>query len=284
MKTNKVRWIFLSLLIAFQTGCNRGGSTASVEGGGYGALATTCTSYSANAVYDPARATCVDPVTGQVFGPPTNSNYISFYSQAWDASDYTSFNAVYNYNYYAPRRNMTIVNATAYRNFLKNAMSVCDAGQSNYGTASCNAWVSGGLDLVFQSSVYNPNALVATFRSWPTQSSAIYGYSGSFPSVGQLLAQMFGFPVFSRVGAYRNPLALTMQVSPINNSQGFEARGYGDFYTNANTRLVQIQVAKGKLQDNTFEHQIAFEGQIFAKGHFKRCVQDDCGTRAFFGN
>lgn len=264
-------------------GCNRN-NTASVGDGGSGLVASGyCTGY-INSVYDPTRNVCIDPATGAVIGNAIQPNSISFYSQAWDGSQYSTFpQYIYGYAQYAPQRNMTITNTAVYREFLKKAMSVCDAGQTNYGTADCSAWVNGGFDIVFQVPTYTSNQMRITFRAWPQQ-NPYFTYTGSFPSAGQLLAAMFGFPVFSRVGAYRNPLTLELVVSPINNSQGFEARGYGDVYTLANRSLIQVQVATGKFESAAFNHQLAFEGQVFATGQFKRCVTFDCGTNNFFGN
>lgn len=272
--------IFISVL---QTACNRGGSSASV-GEGSGLVASGyCTGY-INSVYDPNRNACIDPNTGAVLGTAIYPNSIGFYSQSWDGNQYSSFSQyIYGYNNTGLQKNMTITNTSVFREFLKKAMSVCDAGQTNYGTSDCSAWINGGFDIVFQVPNLTSTTMRITFRAWPQQ-SPYYTYSGSFPSAGQLLASMFGFPVFSRTGAYRNPLTLDMVVSPINNSQGFEARGYGDAYTTANRSLIQVQVATGKYENTTFNHQISFEGQPFATGQFKRCVTIDCGTGSFFGN
>jgi hypothetical protein len=68
-----------------------------------------------------------------------------------------------------------------------------------------------------------------------------------------------------------------MTVSPTNNYQGFEARGAGDFYTNANRSLIQVQIAKGKLEDPRFDYRIAYRGEIIVTGTFVRCNSADCG-------
>ena len=274
---------FLVIASLGLTGCNRN-TTASV-GDGTSSLANSgyCSGY-INSVYDPVRNVCIDPSTGAIIGNAILPNSLSFYSQAWDGNQFSMFPQYINgYAQYAPQRNMTITNTTVFRAFLKKAMSVCDAGQSNYGTADCSSWINGGFDIVFQVPTLNASTMRITFRAWPQQ-NPYFTYTGSFPSAGQLLAAMFGFPVFSRVGVYRNPLTLDFTVNPINNSQGFEGRGYGDVYTLANRSLIQVQVANGKFENITFNHQIAFEGQIFATGQFKKCVSFDCGASNFFGN
>ncbi len=272
--------IFVALIFA---GCNRN-NTASVGDGSSGLVASGYCSGYINSVYDPSRNVCVDPNTGSIIGNAILPHSLSFYSQAWDGNQFSMFpQYIYGYAQYVPQRNMTITNTSVFRDFLKKAMSVCDAGQSNYGTADCSAWINGGFDIVFQVPTLNANTMRITFRSWPQQ-NPYFTYTGSFPSAGQLLAAMFGFPVFSRVGIYRNPLTLDFTVNPINNSKGFEGRGYGDVYTLANRSLIQVQVATGKFENTSFTHQIAFEGQVFATGQFKKCVTFDCGASDFFGN
>lgn len=179
-------------------------------------------------------------------------------------------------------RNLTITDGGLYQSFLGKAMGVCDREHSTGGTASCSSWAAGGLDLVLQSTNAQNNTMRITFRAWP-QTNQYYNYSYQLPSLGQFLAGMFGFPVFSNTGAMRNPLPLDLTVSVVNNNQGFEGRGYGDYYTAANRSLMQVIVNNGKLENTSFDYQFAFEGQVMATGKFVRCTQPDCGTVQLFG-
>ncbi|MGZ3749205.1 MAG: hypothetical protein ACXVB1_00840 [Pseudobdellovibrionaceae bacterium] len=160
--------------------------------------------------------------------------------------------------------------------FLKGAMGVCDRGYSDGGLAGCSAWAAGAFDIVMQTPNPQSNSVQVTFRASPRMNPyANYGYS--LPSAGQLAGALLGFPVVGNPGAIRNPLQLNMTVSVTNNYQGFEARGYGDFYTTANRSLIQIQIAQGKLQDPRFDYRIAYRGQIIVTGTFIRCNTADCG-------
>lgn len=281
--------LFLTATLGALSACNKSSDGTSSSSPAYTMDCSGYRYYNPNvaggystAVYDPNQNTCVDPTTGQVYGQPV-SNYLSFFSQNWDGSNYSSFQYVNSYVYYQPIKNMSVVNSATYQLFLKKAMGVCDQNQTSGGIASCSAWVNGGLDFVLQAGTTTTNAARLTMRSWPQQQSS-YSYSYSFPNAGQLLAAFFGFPIFYRTGAYLNPLSLDLTLSPINNSAGFEGRAYGDLNSLANRSLIQLQVATGKLDNTSFQYKLFFEGSEFARGSFQRCQTVDCGTMSFFGN
>lgn len=179
-------------------------------------------------------------------------------------------------------QNMTISNRNAYKQFLKDALGVCDRMQNTYGYASCDQWVGGGFDVVIQGSAATSNTLTAIFRVWPQPQSPYYSYSFQAPSFGEFIAGMFGFPVFSQTGAVRNPLVLNFPIKVSNNYQGFEARGNGDYYTTANRSLIQLISKTGKLTDNQIPMEIAFGnstlqvGTVFATGTMYRCHTAAC--------
>ena len=60
-------------------------------------------------------------------------------------------------------------------------------------------------------------------------------------------------------------------------STGFEARGYGDYWTGANTTLLSIQVPQGKIEDNQFNFNFLVAGQIAAQGTMSKCRTNNCG-------
>lgn len=162
---------------------------------------------------------------------------------------------------------------SGYATFLKNAMGVCDRSDISGGGAGCEAWVAGAFDIVMQAPTTQTGSIQVTFRAKPNQTNYWY----SIPSGGQLAGALLGFPVAGNPGAIRNPLQLNMALSVTNNYQGFEARGYGDFYTTANRSLIQIQVAQGKLEDPAFDYRIAYRGEVIITGRFIRCNTADCG-------
>lgn len=180
-------------------------------------------------------------------------------------------------------RNVSITNGPVYREFLKNALGVCDRATYSGGMASCDQWVNGGFDVVLQGQSASSNTLTAIFRVWPQPQNPYYTYTYQAPSFGNFLAGLFGFPVFEQSGAVRNPLIVNLTVSLTNNSQGFEARGYGDLYTTANRSLIQVLSSNSKLTDNTMGIQLAFPsggansvGTVFATGNFIRCQTASC--------
>lgn len=171
-----------------------------------------------------------------------------------------------NYQY----RNFTVKDSGAYSNFLKKAMGVCDRTQTTGGIYACSSWTSGYSQVVLQTQTGASNHLYATFSAYP-YSSSNYNWGVQLPSMGDFFLGLIGFPTLYDYGsAIKNPLTIDAVVSVINQNKGFEARGYGDFYTTANTSLIQIVIPVGKLEDAQFDYQLAFEGVVFATGRFVR--------------
>jgi len=154
---------------------------------------------------------------------------------------------------------MTIVNSGAYKEFLKQAMAVCDRQIWGWqaGLADCNNWVSGSFQVEFQiDSSLKP---MVTFTAYPAPNW--YSYTLSFGINGG--------------GAAFNPLVLNQSTfSLINNSKGFEIRTYGSYWNGGGLKLIQIQVLQGTLNDGYFTYDIYFPynnvATKIATGKFKR--------------
>lgn len=193
----------------------------------------------------------------------------------------------YSNGFYADNHSGTttlrVVNGAKMKQFFKMGMGVCDRAAYNYGQASCDSYVGGSMDVIIQFPSSTNSSLLATFIARPRYNP--YGnYSAQFPSgwgmLGIALGTMSGvyFPdPQTYTGAYRNPLQLEMVVSAINNSAGFEARGYGDYWTGANTTLLAIQVPQGKVEDNGFNFNFLVGGQTAAQGSMRKCSTMNCG-------
>jgi hypothetical protein len=173
-------------------------------------------------------------------------------------------------------RNFTITNGTAYKNFMKKALGVCDRTSNSGGIYSCDGWLNSYFRLIIQASSSVSTTLRSIVMVYPQVNdySGWYGYQ--LPDWNQFWMGLFGFPVPSNIGAVRNPLALDMTVSLINNSAGIEARSYGAYDTLANKSLIQIQAANGKILDSTLAVIMSFEGQQFASGTMYRCTYPNC--------
>mgnify|MGYP000004539376 CR=1 FL=1 len=177
---------------------------------------------------------CIDPAN-----LPILNGFFGFYAE----------------NYY--KNNLNISSSSTWRKFLKEAMGVCGQADHTGGVYACDYWSNSAIDLVIQGGSAS-NTLRAIFTAWPKTNSAFqYGYA--LPSIGDALKSFFGFPILTSYSAYRNPLILDMTVSPINDSKGFEARAYGDLYTQANRSLIQLQVAEGKFQDGYFNFRVGYQ-------------------------
>jgi hypothetical protein len=77
-------------------------------------------------------------------------------------------------------------------------------------------------------------------------------------------------------------MVLDMTIWPINNSQGFELRGYppaGAYYQGGNNLLFQFQVANGKLEDLAWDYKFIYNGEEAATGRMVRCSTPNCGVQ-----
>ncbi len=200
----------------------------------------------------------------------------------------TTTTPTYNYGngFYADNYSNTsvlrIVNATQMKEFFKMAMGVCDRAAYNYGQSACDAYVAGSMDIIIQFPNAQNSSLLATIIAQPKYNP--YGnYQATLPSGWGLLGLALGYTTGITLpdpkqytGAYRNPLQLEMAVSAINNSTGFEARGYGDYWTGYNRTLMAIQVPQGKMEDNSLNFNFQIQGQTAAQGTFSRCRTQNC--------
>lgn len=163
------------------------------------------------------------------------------------------------------RGGLSISNSSVYREFLKNVLQVCDQWSYSVGAQSCNTWDNGPIAVVYQATSGNQGTLHFVHygpTGWDTMFSGGFGFNtstGSFPH-----------------------LAVQMAVSPINNNLGFEARGYGSYYTMGGTQLIQFIVENGKIQDGYYNYKIALGsrqtgvGTVFFEGQMIRCQTPGC--------
>jgi hypothetical protein len=172
-------------------------------------------------------------------------------------------------------RNINVTNGNAYKNFIKKALGTCDRAANSGGIYGCDSWLNSYFRLIIQAQSTISTQLRSVFMVYPqTNTSGWYGYQ--LPSWDQFFMGLMGFPIPQQIGAVRNPLAVDMTVSLINNSQGIEARSYGSYDTLANKSLIQIQIPSGKILDQTLAVSLSFEGQQFASGTLYRCSYPNC--------
>jgi hypothetical protein len=172
-------------------------------------------------------------------------------------------------------------------NVLKYAMRTCDRGAYNGGTSACQSWLSGPNDIMIFANGSQASAVQMVIRSMPdTSCQSPYScstYWYSLPNFTQFILGMFGFNSFNNSNIY-NPMILNMTIWPVNDSKGFELRGYapgGDLAYGSGNLLFQFQVANGKLEDAGWDYQLVFNGEVAATGHMVRCQQANCGVQGF---
>ena len=183
---------------------------------------------------------------------------------------------------YSNTSSLRVVNGPLMKTFFKQAMGVCDRAAYNYGQASCDSYLAGKMDVIIQFPNAQSNTLTATIIAQP-QVNQYANYQATLPSGMGLLGIALGYATGIYLpdpqqynGAYKNPLQLNLTVSAINNSTGFEARGYGDDWTGYYTTLLAIQVPTGKVEDQTLNFNFNIQGQTAAQGTFSRCRTQNC--------
>lgn len=200
--------------------------------------------------------------------------------------------AYYADNWSNSQSTFTVTNQTAFREFLRTSMGVCNRVENSGGTANCDAWVNGGFDMVLNVADVSTNKLAMTFRAWP-QMNANYTYWYQLPpsTISGWAGAFLGVPPQATAGAYYNPLALgDFSISAVNNSAGFEARSYGPLYGFGNRSLIQVRVDNGHLGEAYFSYKLGYPNCVqdsthkcsnpqnvwFATGTFKRCETASC--------
>lgn len=187
-----------------------------------------------------------------------------------------------NYSGYA---SLTITNVNKMKELYKLGMGVCDRAANNYGLANCDSYIQGQTDIILQFPQGTAiNNAIATIISRPKYNQ-YYNYQAQLPNGWGLLGAAIGY--FTGVyipdtsyyqGAYRNPLQIQMLVSPTNNNQGFEARGYGDAWTGLNQTIVGIQVLNGDPNTSqTLNYNLIIGSSVAAQGTMRTCLRPNCG-------
>lgn len=184
---------------------------------------------------------------------------------------------------YSGTSSLRVINGAKMKDLFKYGMGVCDRAANNYGQASCDSYVGGSMDLIIQFPPNGGNSLLMTVAAQP-QRNSYFNYSAQLPSGWGALGIALGWVTGIYLpdpkqynGAYRNPLQLELAVSAINNSQGFSANGYGDYWTGLNRTKITVEVAQGKIQDNQLPFILKVGDVPAAQGVFSRCRLQNCG-------
>ena len=184
---------------------------------------------------------------------------------------------------YSGTSSLRVVNGGKMQEFFQYGMGVCNRAANNYGQASCDSWVGGSMDMIIQFPPNGGNSVLATFAAQPRY-NPYFNYSAQLPSGWGALGIALGYVTGIYLpdpkqynGVYRNPLQLELAVSAINNSTGFSANGYGDYWSGLNRTKITIEVPTGKIQDNSFNFIFKIGDVPAAQGSFSRCQRPNCG-------
>jgi hypothetical protein len=217
-----------------------------------------------------------------------------WYSNGYCTNGTNTIGANYNLNQgfyadnYSGYSSLRMTDQNKMREFFKLAMGVCDRGAANYqniGQANCSYYLSGYMDIILQFPQQMNGNAIATFIARPRQNPYV-NYTGQLPSGWGLIGAALGYLTGGQMqipdpsyysGAYRNPLQLQMTVTPTNNSQGFEARAYGDAWTGANQTLITLQVLNGSVNSTNLNYTMIIGNTPAATGTMSRCQSQNCG-------
>lgn len=187
-------------------------------------------------------------------------------------------------SYYAQSTNMpsggfanngSSLNISNAEHILESAMGVCNRGYYNGGLADCRTWNSGFYDLVFMVDQSDNNKVNIIFRAYPQVGSSYYTYN--LPRWDQFFMSLIGLPIAGNPQGVFNPMILQGTIHPVNQSQGFEIRAYGPQVSAGYNKLIQIQVANGKIEDERFRFNVFYNGSQFGSGTMVRCQTPTCG-------
>jgi hypothetical protein len=245
--TMKTRWALVGLVLASAvalvlTACDGGSKGAN------GQIPVTCVSGQCYNYY------------GYPYQYGANSQ-IQFTARKMDVN-YTS------YGYY--QLGSVNLSSAGWRALLKEAMGVCDRTDISGGQASCDYWVNGTAEIAFQMDSTTSSGVRLMIKA-SAQSSYI-NYYYSVPSLSNfLLGWLTGYMATNPQG-YFNPMILNASIWPVNNNQGFEIRSYGPTYSAAWNKLIQFQVATGKVEDASFTYNLYYNGALVASGTMQNCM------------
>lgn len=184
---------------------------------------------------------------------------------------------------YSGYSTLRVVNGAKMQEFFKYGMGVCDRAANSYGQASCDSYVGGAMDMIIQFPPNGGNSLLLTVAAQP-RVNPYFNYSAQLPSGWGALGIALGYVTGIYLpdpkqynGIYRNPLQLELAVSAINNSTGFSANGYGDYWSGLNRTKITVEVPQGKMQDNQLSFIFKVGDVPAAQGVFSRCQRPNCG-------
>jgi len=209
------------------------------------------------------NATCTNGQCYNYYGTPYQypaSSQIQFTARKMDN----------NYNSYGYYQLGSLQLQSGFRSLLKEAMGVCDRNDISGGQAACDSWMNGTAEIAFQMDNATSSGVRLMIKATPQQN--FWNYYYSMPNIGDfLLGWATGINLANPQGFF-NPMVLNSTIWPVNNSQGFEIRANGPTASWAFAKLLQFQVATGKVEDNQFNFQLYYNGILAASGTMQKCT------------
>ncbi len=226
------------------------------------AVLTACGNSGGNAASQ-APVTCVGNQCYNYYGYPyqyAQGSQIQFTARKTDT----------NYGSYGYYQMGSLQLQSGFRALLKEAMGVCDRNDISGGQAACDSWMAGSAEIAFQMDSATSSGVRLMIKASPSYSYWNYYYT--MPNIGSFLLGWATGINLSNPQGYFDPMVLNATIWPVNNNQGFEIRANGPTYSQAGLKLLQFQVATGKVQDNQFNFQLYYNGSLAASGTMQNCT------------
>ena len=177
-----------------------------------------------------------------------------------------------------------------YRDFLRDALQVCDRCYSTSSNAGleCGSWLQGfNMIMVSFSGQLNGGSQQLAFYSNPAISQSYYYYSWQFPKPEDFFISMFtGVPAPSCTqGSFSPYWATNASYDLHNNGNGFVvyAKG-GPLLSKWNLYQFRLYVSNGKVGDNSLPFRVTIKSNAsnaseveMATGTLSRCQTPNCG-------
>lgn len=203
---------------------------------------------------------------------------------------YQPFNGTY--QYFASKTDFltqtdTLFPTDAYRDFLRDALGVCDRCSTTVGVEvplQCSSWLKGFnmLMLTFGSTQASPHQM--SVFSTPYMQQSYFQFAWQFPKVEDFFISLFtGAPPPScNPGLFSPYWATNVQYDTYNNGKGFALYvNNGPLLSRWNLYKFRLYVSEGQVGDNSFNFRFSAtdkdnNSRDLATGTLTRCLNRNC--------
>ena len=172
----------------------------------------------------------------------------------------------------------TLTPTDNYKNFLRDALGVCDRCTTSAGQASCNSWVSGFNMMMVSLSGISTTGHQIAFYSTPAMQQGYFQFSWQFPKIEDFFLSMFTgiAPPSCNPGQYSPYWATEVALEPKSTGFGLYV-DHGPYLSRWNLYKFRVSIPQGKIGDPTLGFQLSVVDKNgntadLATGTLTRCL------------